>query len=504
MSMSPRLPPECIQLIAEHLLAAQAPCTLCSLLRTSKSMFTLVAPIVFREPFHQDKAPEEKLCRLLLGSMPVERLPKELHIAYFPELSLSSPPNATQHFVDYASFIRHIHFISTSDHSFSKFEIHCSAPERIQSIDIPLSDIDRYVSVVDRFHSLSSVNFITDFTADIQQHPTNTPSQQLTAKAFKTMAHFVEEMVRLFRTQLRTVTLVKHLDHECLPEIPQRFFQMLPPLDQPQQLNSTNWDQLIILLELTCLDRVKKISTPRGEEWHEMLSKTGPMWPRCRSLETLEMRFYPSPMLIQWAIKEKEERQKGLECPGLSLKRIHVHQYVDMEILHNDDLLPRFSDTLEEVYCECRDWTLGSYPPTPRTFPAVASQRITMPKLNTPLVRTIQLVLVDASTNFDNDSYAGDDGRLYNYDHLPNWPRHWSWNWHLPCLISLDLGLGFPHGSSSACWTAVQHSSFSLIMMGPETPREGRLVSESDLGSCRSESGYVSCPRLEQLTLTGP
>ncbi|KAF9019081.1 hypothetical protein BGZ52_003739 [Haplosporangium bisporale] len=137
-----------------------------------------------------------------------------------------------------------------------------SAPERIQSIDIPLSDIDRYVSVVDRFHSLSSVNFITDFTADIQQHPTNTPSQQLTAKAFKTMAHFVEEMVRLFRTQLRTVTLVKHLDHECLPEIPQRFFQMLPPLDQPQQLNSTNWGQLIILLELTCLDRVKKISTP--------------------------------------------------------------------------------------------------------------------------------------------------------------------------------------------------------------------------------------------------
>jgi hypothetical protein len=81
--MSPSLPLECIRLIAEHLLAAQASRTLCSLLRTSKSMFMLVAPIVFRESFHQDKVPEEKLCRLL-GSKPVEQLPKELQIAYFP------------------------------------------------------------------------------------------------------------------------------------------------------------------------------------------------------------------------------------------------------------------------------------------------------------------------------------------------------------------------------------------------------------------------------------
>lgn len=63
-----------------------------------------------------------------------------------------------------------------------------SAPERIQSIDIPLSDIDRYVSVVDCFHSLSSINFITDFSADIRQHPSYTPSQQFTAKSFETMA----------------------------------------------------------------------------------------------------------------------------------------------------------------------------------------------------------------------------------------------------------------------------------------------------------------------------
>jgi len=93
---------------------------------------------------------------------------------------------------------------------------------------------------------------------------------------------------------------------------------------------------------LTCLDRVKKISTPKGEEWHEMLGKIEPIWPRCRSLEPLELRLYPSPMLSQWAIKEKEERQKRLGCPGLSLKRIQIHQYVDKEILHMDDLLAGF------------------------------------------------------------------------------------------------------------------------------------------------------------------
>ncbi|KAF9373145.1 hypothetical protein CPB97_000768, partial [Podila verticillata] len=80
-------------------------------------------------------------------------------------------------------------------------------------------------------------------------------------------------------------------------------------------------------------------------------------------------------MLVQWAIKEKEERQKGFGCPGLPPKRIHFHQYVDKEILHIDDLPAGFSDTLKEVYYDCRDRTWDSYLPTPRTFPAVAFQR---------------------------------------------------------------------------------------------------------------------------------
>jgi len=64
---------------------------------------------------------------------------------------------------------------------------------------------------------------------------------------------------------------------------------------------------------------------------------------------------------------------------------------------------------------------------------------------SSPLVRTIQLFLSDASTSIDNDSDDddNDDSRVYSYDPSPNSPNQWSWSWHLPCLTSLDLRRGF-------------------------------------------------------------
>lgn len=122
-------------------------------------------------------------------------------------------------------------------------------------------------------------------------------------------------------------------------------------------------------------------------------------------------------------------------------------------------------------------------------------------------VRTIQVYLRSSSTNFDNDSDAGDDdGRVYSYDHLPNSPHQWSWSWHLPCLTSLGLGLGFATWFEFRMLARCPALEFlSLWMMGSETPHEGRLVSESDLSSCRKRVWiHFVCPRLEQLTLIGP
>ncbi|KAG0318343.1 hypothetical protein BG000_004272, partial [Podila horticola] len=121
---SPHLPPECIHLIAKHLHLIQAYSTLCTLLRTNKTMFTLVAPIVFGEPFQQHELPKAKLCRLLLSCRPVEQLPALLKIAYFPEYlspSMDHPCTSEQETtatsaplpstsVDYSSLIKHMNF----------------------------------------------------------------------------------------------------------------------------------------------------------------------------------------------------------------------------------------------------------------------------------------------------------------------------------------------------------------------------------------------------------
>lgn len=124
MSSFPRLPPECILLIAEQLLLCRDYTTLSSLLLTSKTMLTLVTPIAFGDPFGPfnnkidflpigGQPPGRKLCRTLLSSRPVEQLPKLLQLVYFPEYSAQEcgeyDPTPPLHF-DYSLYVRHLHF----------------------------------------------------------------------------------------------------------------------------------------------------------------------------------------------------------------------------------------------------------------------------------------------------------------------------------------------------------------------------------------------------------
>lgn len=243
MYSSSILPPECILPIVEHLFFCREYATLSSLLRTSKSMFRLVAPVVFGEPFAhfayssnicnpRAQTSSKKLCRALLSSRPVEKLPKVLQLVYFPEYSTQDPPadyggstSATSHLFNYPLYIRHLHFSITismhpdfsprynskqalplEEHIVSELtedverflvqdghlqpdpnrlntysqllDIHLRTVltwalcepflEQIRSIDIPLSDIDGYLAVVHRFRSLSYINFINDFAMDCQ------------------------------------------------------------------------------------------------------------------------------------------------------------------------------------------------------------------------------------------------------------------------------------------------------------------------------------------------
>ncbi|KAG0343209.1 hypothetical protein BG004_005453 [Podila humilis] len=122
---APRLPPECIVLVARHLLREDKAATVQSLLLASKSLFALVAPILYKNPF-RDQRILQKLCRLLLRNHSVNQLSDVLKMAYFPELYLKEfnedgtdqeasssvvvePLMDSLILVNYCEFIKHIH-----------------------------------------------------------------------------------------------------------------------------------------------------------------------------------------------------------------------------------------------------------------------------------------------------------------------------------------------------------------------------------------------------------
>lgn len=124
MSSSPRLPPECIQLIAEHVHHHHDKFTLCCLLRTSKFMFTLAAPVLYHNPFQWSTFPETRLVQTLLQRHSIEKLPIILQIVYFPEFDPETSPGdhcssgtelptstavSPPSFVDYLSYVKHLH-----------------------------------------------------------------------------------------------------------------------------------------------------------------------------------------------------------------------------------------------------------------------------------------------------------------------------------------------------------------------------------------------------------
>ncbi|KAG0036267.1 hypothetical protein BGZ83_003860, partial [Gryganskiella cystojenkinii] len=136
--------------------------------------------------------------------------------------------------------------------------------EQIQSLIVPLSDIDRYLNAIERFESLKSVTFMVDEVLDVkadhrglQVDPNSRYSQQLEEgllrqnHQFTSMIEFVRLHSLLFRGQLRTANCSVDYEScpfrrpmECPHEILQTMKDYLPPLDKPRSIGPDNWQQI--------------------------------------------------------------------------------------------------------------------------------------------------------------------------------------------------------------------------------------------------------------------
>ncbi|KAG0024415.1 DEAH-box ATP-dependent RNA helicase prp22 [Podila clonocystis] len=400
-------------------------------------MFALAATIIYGEPFQRNQPPGSLLCQTLLQSH-FDHLPQVLQIAYFPEPNdtssvtvLPSPP-----FVDYSSFIRNMHFdlsmfkinFMFSEKIRAKLDMYAATHplqdlerliqrslqtvrprnfgrtvashlrtaltwvlcdpvlEQIRSIDIPLSDITRYLAVVHRFQSLSFVNFVIDIAVNYQPGPLALTTlqapdqvqefQQTTNQLFEDMVRFVEESIRLFGKQLRQVEFPELYDGHCTQQYPKpimiQIMQALPPLDSPRHLHERNWLQFVSHLESTCLDSVLTINAPTDElQWLTDLIQAGEYLPRCRSLKTLHLPYFV-PGAFQWAVDEKNHRGT-LGQDLVPLRRISIIQFNSNPVLEIDDIAYAFSDTLEDFTydCNCLDEEdEETWNPIPQNFTA--------------------------------------------------------------------------------------------------------------------------------------
>lgn len=402
-------------------------------------MFTLVAPIIYGEPFQRHQPPGTLLCRTLLQSR-FDQLPQALQIAYFPEYTNDTSSigmHSSSPFVDYSSFIRSIHFdlslfkinVAYSEKVRSDLELYATAHpqqdleriiqrslqtarprnfgrvvashlrttltwtlcepilEQIKSIDVPLSDIARYLAVVHRFQSLTFVNFVIDIAVDYQPGAMARMAQQspdlvqefqrTTNQLFESVARFVEENVRLFGKQLRQVECPDLYDGHHTQQYPKpimtRIMRALPALDNPHHLHEKNWLQFVSHLESTCLDNVNIITAPGDElRWQTELTLAGEFLPRCRSLRTLRLPYFV-PGTFRWAVDEKNRQGLDHERDLVPLRSISIIQFNSNPVLEIDDIAYAFSDTLEEFTYDCNhldEEDEETWNPIPQTFTA--------------------------------------------------------------------------------------------------------------------------------------
>ncbi|KAF9100088.1 hypothetical protein BGX23_006052 [Mortierella sp. AD031] len=194
--------------------------------------------------------------------------------------------------------------------------------EELQTLIIPVSDIKRYLGVVDRFTSLEHVRFCLDDIFDFDYTPddideaeseeiVHAATQARKDEAMQGLVQFVKEHHQLFGSRLKTVVCpdseIWAWAHQKFPEeIQVDISRILPPMHRPTLLNDVNWKQFVAHISATDLGYVQKISIDLASEpTRDRLYEHPDFLQRCRTLKHLMMDSLGQGT-FKWAVQEKE------------------------------------------------------------------------------------------------------------------------------------------------------------------------------------------------------
>ncbi|KAF9924972.1 hypothetical protein FBU30_005166 [Linnemannia zychae] len=203
--------------------------------------------------------------------------------------------------------------------------------EQIESLTIPLSDVDRYRDEMDRLKSLRRIIFKQDQKIDFSGFITGQLRREdpaLLEKLRLKKAHVMEEMCEFVRDHTQYFPHVL-LEADCPQDTtwvgavqiaPQKYIDQLntytPSLVSPTILDATNWSQFIAKADITDLSLVHTVVPPRGEPTQTLEGLRRQcqrdngisFLQRCRKLKKVDMVSL-GPNTFSWAPQEKQQRQ---------------------------------------------------------------------------------------------------------------------------------------------------------------------------------------------------
>ncbi|KAG0209503.1 hypothetical protein BGX28_010276 [Mortierella sp. GBA30] len=288
-------------------------------------------------------------------------------------------------------------------------------PESIQSFTIPLSDIRRYLGIVERFKSLSSVTFIIDihlttpgWTGEQLSTDETIPhhyADQHGVPVLEDMISFVKKHIAAHRNVLRHALChdipVRHIHQRCPEDYQLRLLQCLPPLRSPRILDHRNWLQFIARSDQVDLGSVELFAG--SDQWKDRLPPNGSFLSRCRSLKKIHTRFYGR-VSYQWAVEEKKQHLSALK-EGRPPKPLVPVQIIEMtsepDCLQYDlqDAVYAFSETLERL--DAREGT-DTYIPNTTIQTITIGQGWFLPRLH-----TLEIVSLHAPLRIASDALKG-------------------------------------------------------------------------------------------------
>ncbi|KAG0201498.1 hypothetical protein BGX33_010274 [Mortierella sp. NVP41] len=192
--------------------------------------------------------------------------------------------------------------------------------EQLQSLTIPLYDINRYRILIDRLMRLNSVRFLMDDLFDYPEmfdvmSDNDYMNQVRTRKetVFRSAVEFVKNHLRLFPDQLRNATFFDgrfwYYSQTCPETVQFEIFEILPPPVKITALTTPKIPQFMfhsLTMDVSNVDRV--FLDPFPNNWPAKFRDCRLLLQRCRSLKILDI-VVPVKGVFKWAVEEKRRME---------------------------------------------------------------------------------------------------------------------------------------------------------------------------------------------------